>query len=156
MDAQIAALEERLLKLKRLARLTRQVRALELDPVAEMDDDACIAEIMNLVTERFQVTENDILGRERHARFIWPRYLVAWLLRRCTLGSYEYIARRMRRTNHTTIYYAVLNVDQRVSVEPDFAAIASQLEKDARRAIAGLGARKTADGPLTMDKGQTE
>lgn len=141
LDAEIMALEERLSKLKRLRRLKSLVKAVELDSTADVDFEAAASEIIGLVCERFLIRDQDLVGSRRHSRFVWPRHITAWLLRQLSLETSAAIGMAMGGREHSTILSSVRNVEKRMSVEPDFAALVAQLEERARAALERMRAR---------------
>ena len=131
----------------RLAELERRILALEsavfkIRGRALPDPDFCPADaakadVLRLVSTQFHVPIPALVGRSRRECFAWPRHLVFWLLRRCTTHTLEAIGQCMDCRDHGTVDNSVCRVEDRMSIEPELAALVRELEGKAAEALRG-------------------
>ena len=67
--------------------------------------------IRRVVQKEFNLTTNEMLGRQRARKFSFPRFIGYWLCRQLTHSSLPEIARVYNR-DHTTIINGVKRVNE--------------------------------------------
>jgi len=135
IDAEIAAMEERLRKLKRLHRLKDRVEFME--SIAAAMDEALV-KILELTCEEFKVSETEVFGRSREEQFTWPRHVTVWLLRCCSAASLSSMGQMMGGRDHGTMIHSIHAVKNRMETEPRFAALVRKLEQKTRACLSNL------------------
>lgn len=77
-----------------------------------------ISQIQELVCRTYGISRTELVGGRR--RTIEPRQVAMWLAREMTPQSLPVIGRSFRR-DHTTVMYAVEQIDARRRADPAFA-----------------------------------
>ena len=67
-------------------------------------------DVLQLVAEAYEVTINELLGRQRVHRLVLPRHVAMFLVRKHTDHSFPEIGRRFRR-DHTTVQHACRKIE---------------------------------------------
>jgi len=134
IDAEIAALELRVRKLRHLHRLRRLALALE-SRACNGKVESALEPILEVVCARFSVNKEDVMSRDRRARIIWPRHIVTYLLRQLTEGSSNDIGKVIGGRDHATVLNSLRAVDDRMETEHDFDALIKALKKEAQAIV---------------------
>jgi len=132
VDAEIARLEERVRKLRRYNRLRRIVEASESKHTGVKD--STFKPILDLVCTQFHVSEEQLLGRDRHGQVAWARHVTAYLLRQLTSNSSLDIGRLMGK-HHASILNSVSAVMDRMETDHTFAATVHAIHDEAKEVI---------------------
>jgi chromosomal replication initiator protein len=97
--------------------------------------------ILDTVTGYLGVERSGVFGRSRHPRIVAARSMTAYLAREMTTLSFPELARRMNRTNHSTVVTASqrirqqINSGQRVKLPPDIDTTTDALIDRLRQAV---------------------
>jgi len=139
VDAEIAALELRVRKLRHLHRLQRLAQDLESrscnGKVCNGKVESALEPILELVCARFSVKKEDVMSRDRRTRIVWPRHIVTYLLRQLTEGSSNYIGQVIGGRDHATVLNSLRSVEDRMETEHDFDALIKALKKEAQAIV---------------------
>lgn len=119
LDAEIAALEARKIKLAHLAQLRAEVALMALQNHRAQDE--ILQRAIHLVAARRQLTPDALLSPCRTRRVAESRFILISLLRRHTRLSNSEIGRIFRR-DHTTITYALQRADDLLRTDASFRA----------------------------------
>ncbi len=92
-----------------------------------------IQDIMNLVTERFNVKLSDLQGRRRNRSVVLPRQVGMYLARQHTNHSLGEIGGFFGGRDHTTVIHANKLIASRRKTDPAFRSHLAELEADLRR-----------------------
>ena len=84
--------------------------------------------ILATVCSSFGVLRSDLVGRSRARPCAEPRHVACFLMRRYTLLSLKNVARLVGRTDHTTVMYAVGQIEKRINDYPAAARMVSAVE----------------------------
>lgn len=120
MDRKIAALETRLKKLKRLAKLRRKVDRASLCP-ADWEANPSMKVILEATSTGFVVRPEDILGWTRFAHVADARMAFYFFLRKFTTLSFEALGRSIGR-NHTSLIHGCQRVEKLLATDRQFVA----------------------------------
>ena len=75
--------------------------------------------ILKAVSNFFEVSSGDMLGRARNKEFVEPRQIVMYLFRDILKMSYPDIANRVGKRDHTTAIYAYKTIDNNMKSDSD-------------------------------------
>ena len=118
IDSNTRELEGALTKIHGLAMLDGSEMTLELARAALGDEpllsrrQITISQIIDLVTEHFNVRVSDLQGRRRSRSIAFPRQVCMYLARHLTPHSLEEIGGYFGGRDHTTVLHAYRNVDK--------------------------------------------
>jgi chromosomal replication initiator protein len=139
----IRELEGALNKILMMAQLYN--RPLSLSLAMEALTDASISQrrasttssdVIDAVSRHFQVSEKDLLGRQRTREIVFPRQVAMYLLREETDISLEEIGRAMGGRDHTTVLHGIKKIeaalDDDVQLRASLMAIREVLLTEAR------------------------
>jgi chromosomal replication initiation ATPase DnaA len=135
VDAEIAACELRLQKLRRLNRIRRILQAAETNAGKNEVADAALQTILDVVCAQFCVEAAEIMGRARHARIAWARHATAYLLRQFTSGSLMHVGVLLGGRVHGTVLNSIRAVEDRMETEREFAALMKDLLNEAKAVV---------------------
>ncbi len=131
----VRELEGALLQLKATAELNREPLTLKLahraltqgsrpsGPMVRMD------EILRRVSDHFGIPVDDLRSPKRARCIAAPRQVAMWIARRLTQLSLQEIGRHFGGRDHATVLYSLKKVDERRSVDGDFASLLADLER---------------------------
>lgn len=88
----------------------------------EADLTCKIADIQRHVAAHYGTTRMDILSERRTADAVLPRHVAIYLARKLTPRSLPEIGRQFGGKDHTTCFYAIRRITERIATDPDFAA----------------------------------
>lgn len=71
--------------------------------------------IIAAVAQRFGMDAPRLTARSRHRQVVLARSIAAYLARKLTTCSYPEISRAMRRSNHSTVFTAVMRIERRLA-----------------------------------------
>jgi chromosomal replication initiator protein len=139
----IRELEGALNKILMMAQLYN--RPLSLSLAMEALTDASISQrrasttssdVIDAVSRHFQVSEKDLLGRQRTREIVFPRQIAMYLMREETDISLEEIGRAMGGRDHTTVLHGVKKIeaalDEDVQLRASLMAIREVLLTESR------------------------
>ena len=75
--------------------------------------------ILKAVSNFFEISSGDMLGRARNKEFVEPRQIVMYLFRDMLSMSYPDIANRVGKRDHTTAIYAYKKIDNNIKSDAD-------------------------------------
>jgi len=78
-----------------------------------------IRSIQCATCEAFDVSLEDVLGRERSARIAWPRHVAMYLARQLTDRTLPAIGREFGARDHTTVINACRRTEDRIAADPE-------------------------------------
>ena len=102
-----------------------------------------LQQVINAVTDHFNVRLSDLQSKRRHKSITWPRQVCMWLARRHTRYSLEEIGGYFGGRDHTTVMHSIRIVEQYLKETPDFSRQIEQLEES----ILGPEGTAKADRP---------
>ena len=85
--------------------------------------------IRRVVQKEFNLTTNEMLGRQRARKISFPRFIGYWLSRQLTHSSLPEIARVYNR-DHTTIINGVRRVNEWEKTRPDWWDKANEIREE--------------------------
>ena len=88
-----------------------------------------LQQVINAVTEYFNVRLSDLQSKRRHKSITWPRQVCMWLARRHTRFSLEEIGGYFGGRDHTTVMHSIRIVEQHLQDTPDFSKQIEQIEQ---------------------------
>jgi len=77
------------------------------------------SQIIKAVSNFFEVSSSDLLGRARNKEFVEPRQITMFLFRDMLSMSYPDIANRIGKRDHTTAIYAYKKIDSNIKADSD-------------------------------------
>lgn len=95
--------------------------------------DFLMLPIIESVCGLLRVTEEEILGPSRRARFVEARQVAFWLARNHTSLTYENIGEVFSNRDHTTVLHGVQNIEQRMRVDPILSQRAMYLDREVKK-----------------------
>lgn len=122
IDAEIARAKDRIMKLKELLRLRRLADALEeryLLSCGSLGKE--FNRIAHIITQYFDVPFESVIKQDRQEKYVIPRHIVIHLVRAITKAPFQAIGDVIKR-DHSMVHFACRRVDERMSVDPKFAA----------------------------------
>ncbi|TVQ62094.1 MAG: chromosomal replication initiator protein DnaA [Phycisphaerales bacterium] len=93
-----------------------------------------IPQIIEAVTDYYQVKTTDLQGRRRHRSVALPRQVCMYLAREQTLYSLEEIGGFFGGRDHTTVMHAIKTVKSKRLLDPELDALLRSLEQQLRTA----------------------
>jgi chromosomal replication initiator protein len=88
------------------------------------DEDAnkkvTIPDIMSKISEKFDVTVEDIISKSRHSKVVQPRFIAMFLSRKLTDLTTIDIGKEFGNRDHSTVLNAINNVDKLISENDEF------------------------------------
>ncbi len=91
-----------------------------------------IPQIIEVVTDYYQVKTTDLQGRRRHRSVALPRQVCMYLARQNTLYSLEEIGGFFGGRDHTTVMHAIKTIDAKRAHDADLDALLRNLEQELR------------------------
>jgi chromosomal replication initiator protein len=89
--------------------------------------------IQSAVCDYFEVTPQQLLGRNRSKKFSQPRHLALYLCREMTDLSFPDIAQKFGGKDHTSVIYACRKIKKLVDDDPSMASIVNYLSKQIQK-----------------------
>lgn len=120
MDRKIAALETRLKRLKRLAKLRQKVDRASLC-LADWEANPSMKVILEATSTGFGVRPEDILSWTRFSHIADARMAFYFFLRKFTALSFEALGRSIGR-NHTSLIHGCQRVEKLLATDRQFVA----------------------------------
>ncbi len=103
------------------------------DPVSNTRSaQVTLQQIIEAVTAFYNVRLSDLQSKRRHKSVTEPRQVCMWLARRRTRFSLEEIGGYFGGRDHTTVMHSIRTVDDRCSIDNDFARQVEALESRVR------------------------
>ncbi len=92
-------------------------------------------EIRNMVAEHYGLTIEEIIGHNRHQRYVRPRHIAIFLMMKCTGMSSPRIGNLLGGRDHSTILVAEQRLRAKIAADPQLAAEIAELtaKVEARR-----------------------
>ncbi len=88
------------------------------------DEDAnkkvTIPDIMSKISEKFDVSVEDIISKSRHSKVVQPRFIAMFLSRRLTDLTTIDIGKEFGNRDHSTVLNAINNVEKLISENDEF------------------------------------
>ena len=75
--------------------------------------------IINVVSEHFGVSPEDITSKKRNSEFVQPRQIVMYLCRELTETSLQSISKILGKKDHTTIIHGVNKITEEISTNEE-------------------------------------
>lgn len=137
LESNIRELEGAVTKVQSIAAMHQADISLDIarealgdEPIAEAPPQLTIQSIIDAVTVYYGVKLADLQSKRRHRSITVPRQVCMYLARKhCTRYSLEEIGGYFGGRDHTTVMHAIRTTDDRVKLEPDFAAQIDQLDR---------------------------
>lgn len=129
LDQEIARAKARIDKLKYLIRLRRQADSLERRHL--LTNGALSREfnrVAQIVTNYFDVPFESVINTGRQEKYVVPRHLIIHLVREITKASFQAIGDLIQK-DHSMTHFACRRIEERMSVDPKFAAEVDSLRK---------------------------
>lgn len=89
--------------------------------------DYVIARVIKVVTRYYKVTEDELKSKSRKSKFLEPRHVIMYLIRKLTRLSYELIGAIFNR-DHSSVMHSCSKVINLFSVDKDFKEEIERLE----------------------------
>ncbi len=86
------------------------------DEAQEVRTNPRVEAIVSTVAQRFGMDAARLTGPSRHRQVVLARSVAAYLARRLTTRSFPEIARAMGRSNHSTVFTAVMRIERQLAV----------------------------------------
>ncbi|MDM8008854.1 MAG: chromosomal replication initiator protein DnaA [Phycisphaerae bacterium] len=86
-----------------------------------------ISDILQTVTERFDVRLSDLQGKRRHRSLAFPRQVCMYLARELTPLSLEEIGGHFGGRDHTTVLHAIRTISEQRSIDKELEANIRQI-----------------------------
>lgn len=86
-------------------------------------------QIVRLVSDEYDLDEEDLRSSSRAAKIALPRQIVMYLTNKHTDQTLVAIARRLRRKNHTTVLHGIRSISNRLETDSAFQQTIQQLEE---------------------------
>ena len=83
--------------------------------------------IRQAIARHFELTELGICSPTRPEHIAWPRQIAMYLCRELTPATFQFVASQFGARGHGTAYLACQHVRDRMSVEPQTAALVNGL-----------------------------
>lgn len=99
------------------------------DVVAAQERLASFDNIIQVVSERFKITEEQLLSDSRQKKYSWPRQLAMALCKELSSLSLPEIGKAFRGRDHTTIMHACRKVADKIQQDPEVAQLYHSLVK---------------------------
>lgn len=97
--------------------------------VGQPQNRVTVEDIQRSVCDYFQVTTQQLLGRNRSKKFSQPRHLVLYLCRELTDLSFPDIAQKFGGKDHTSVIYAYRKIKKAIDDDPVMANVVNHLTR---------------------------
>ncbi|MCR5655496.1 MAG: chromosomal replication initiator protein DnaA [Lachnospiraceae bacterium] len=136
VKSNIRELEGSLRKVIAASRLNNEELTLQLaeDSLKDMinpDKNVVITPeyIIKITADHFSVSEDDIYSSKRTADIALPRQVCMYLIKKHTESNYEFIAKLLRKNDHTTIMHGVKKIKSEIANNSDLKNKIDAIEK---------------------------
>lgn len=85
------------------------------DRVREITPDL----IIDVVSEHFHVSRDDITSRKRNSEYVLPRQIIMYLCRTMTEETYQNVAAMLNKKDHTTVIHGVKTIEEKLETDVD-------------------------------------
>lgn len=126
IKSNIRELEGELNKVMANARLNKQELTLALaeDALKDIIYPDQIREvtptlIIDIVSEHFNVTKEDITSKKRNSEYVLPRQIIMYLCRTMTGTPLQTIASLLSKKDHTTVIHGVEKIEEKIKTDED-------------------------------------
>lgn len=99
------------------------------DVVAAQERLASVDNIIQVVSEHFRITEEQLLSDSRQKKYSWPRQLAMALCKELSSLSLPEVGKAFRGRDHTTIMHACRKVADKIQKDPEVAQLYHGLVK---------------------------
>jgi len=79
-----------------------------------------ITDIMNKVSEKFEISIDDLVSKSRHSKVVQPRFIAMYLTRKLTDMTTVDIGKEFGDRDHSTVLNAMNNVEKMIRENEDF------------------------------------
>ncbi|TAL33847.1 MAG: chromosomal replication initiator protein DnaA, partial [Spirochaetes bacterium] len=137
IKSNIRALEAALIRLNTVAQL--QNEPISISHVKHhlkdlFDEDTLkkvtVSDIMNRVSDRFDVSVEDMISKSRHSKVVHPRFVAMFLSRKLTDLTTVDIGREFGDRDHSTVLNAMNNVDKMMKENEEFREMIEDIISD--------------------------
>lgn len=136
LDSNIRQLEGAIIKLQSISRLDSAPIDLPMAKSAIGNESlehgprhVSIQDILDIVTEFYDVKLTELLSKKRHKSITTPRQVGMWLARKYTRFSLEEVGGYFGGRDHTTVMHAIKTVDNKLTQDAHFAHDVGLLEE---------------------------
>jgi chromosomal replication initiator protein len=102
------------------------------DPITPRKN-VTISDILEVVTDRYNVRSTDLLGKRRNRSIAFPRQLCMYLAREHTPMSLEEIGGYFGGRDHTTVLHAVRTIQTQCDNDPELGVTVQELARTLRK-----------------------
>jgi len=127
VKSSIRALEAALTRLKMVSSLYQEEISIlhakkHLKDIFDINADKKITihDIMKKISERYDVTEEDLTSKSRHNRVVLPRFMAMYLTRNLTRMTTSEIGKKFGDRDHSTVVNAVNQVEENIKKDLNF------------------------------------
>ena len=148
LDLKIAALEERLTKLKKLAALRREIDQTSAN-IVDWKRYPMMEVVIDAISKNFGVRPEDVVGWSKMFHIMCARTAFYFLLRKSTGYSFADLGRSIGR-NHSTILYGCQRASEMLTLDRAFAVKLAAAEAQIKKRVK-LIARPAPNGGPSHD-----
>ncbi|HOT43329.1 MAG TPA: chromosomal replication initiator protein DnaA [Spirochaetota bacterium] len=134
IKSNIRALEAAVSKLKMISQFTREeisidMVKLHLKELFDVDSNkmVSIGDIINKVSEKFDVSQEDLKSKSRHSRIIQPRFIGMYLARDLAGMTTTDIGKEFGDRDHSTVINACNKIMEDMNNDPEFKELINDL-----------------------------
>ena len=77
-------------------------------------------QVVDIVARAFNLTRDQLLGRDRSQNVALPRQIAMYLIREASNASLPQIGQALGGRDHTTVMYAIEKIADKVQTDPQF------------------------------------
>jgi chromosomal replication initiator protein len=92
-----------------------------------------IEDVQRAVCDYFEITPQQLMGKNRSKKFSQPRHVALYLCRELTDLSFPDIAQKFGGKDHTSVIYACRKIKQAADDDPNMASILQYLTKQVEK-----------------------
>lgn len=126
IKSNIRELEGALNKVMANSRLNKQELTLDLAEDAlkdiiypEQKREVTPSLIIDVVSEHFNVSKEDITSKKRNSEYVLPRQIIMYLCRNMTGTPFQTIASLLSKKDHTTVIHGVEKIEDKIKTDED-------------------------------------
>ncbi len=134
IKSNIRALEAAVSKLKMISQFTREeitidLVKLHLKELFDVDSNkmVSVSDIINKVSEKFDVSQEDLKSKSRHSRIIQPRFIGMYLARDLAGMTTTDIGKEFGDRDHSTVINACNKITEDINSNPEFKELINDL-----------------------------
>ena len=75
--------------------------------------------IINIVSEHFNISSDDIISKKRNSEFVIPRQIIMYLSKELTESSLQVIANELGKKDHTTVIHGINKIKKELEKNDD-------------------------------------